>query len=58
MKKILSFLLVLALGLVFVGCTNDPVKPTKVEIKAEGDASGLLNFINFKQAQADRRNGL
>ena len=31
---------------------------TKVEIKAEGDASGLLNFINFKQAQADRRNGL
>lgn len=31
---------------------------TKVEITAEGDSSGLLNFINFKQSQADRRNGL
>ena len=37
MKKILSFLLVLALGLVFVGCTNDPVKPTKVEIKGANE---------------------
>lgn len=31
---------------------------TTVNISAEGDASGLLNFINFKQSQANRRNGL
>lgn len=30
----------------------------KVEITAEGDASGLLDFITFKQKQANRRNGL
>ena len=32
MKKILSFLLVLALGLVFVGCGDEAVKPNKLEI--------------------------
>ena len=32
MKKILSFLLVLVLGLVFVGCTEKDVKPTKVNV--------------------------
>ena len=31
---------------------------TKVEITAQGDTSGLLDFITFKQKQADRRNGL
>lgn len=30
----------------------------KVEITAEGDASGLLDFITFKQKQTNRRNGL
>lgn len=33
-------------------------KNQKVEITAEGDASGLLNFITFKQKQTNRRNGL
>ena len=33
-------------------------KKQKIEITAEGDASGLLNFITFKQKQANRRNGL
>lgn len=29
-----------------------------IEITAEGDASGLLDFITFKQKQIERRNGL
>lgn len=31
---------------------------TKVEITAEGDASGLLDFINFSQKKKNRRNEL
>ena len=37
MKKFLSFLLVLALGLVFVGCGDETVKPTKIEISGENE---------------------
>jgi hypothetical protein len=33
-------------------------KNVTVNINAEGDASGLLNFINFKQNQEARRNGM
>jgi len=37
MKKILAFLLVLGLGLVFVGCVDSDVKPTKIEISGSNE---------------------
>ena len=33
-------------------------KNVNVNISAEGDASGLLNFINFKQKERDRQFGM
>ena len=32
-------------------------KNTKIEIEAEGDSSGLLDFITFKQKEQNRQYG-